>query len=177
MEVTKESFLQSSQVLSSLTPLEVDIVYLLTGHNTGKINYNNLQDIDSNYETVTGVTRLAEVKAVSEPQDRDFLIGVLESLYRFTLGSVAGACGATAVYPIDLVKTRMQNQRSTFVGEVQYLNYFDCFRKVGLIYSRPNFNNSPFQYDHRCSVTRGCPVCTAGCCPRSSVSLPRRRSS
>lgn len=36
------------------------------------------------------------------------------------------------MYPIDLVKTRMQNQRSTasFVGELMYKNSFDCFRKV-----------------------------------------------
>ena len=55
----------------------------------------------------------------------------MESAYRFTLGSVAGACGATAVYPIDLVKTRMQNQRSgSFVGEVMYKNSLDCFKKV-----------------------------------------------
>lgn len=35
----------------------------------------------------------------------------LTSMYNFTCGSVAGAIGATFVYPIDLVKTRMQNQR------------------------------------------------------------------
>ncbi|KAL0626190.1 Calcium-binding mitochondrial carrier protein Aralar1, partial [Plecturocebus cupreus] len=40
--------------------------------------------------------------------------------------------GATAVYPIDLVKTRMQNQRGTgsVVGELMYKNSFDCFKKV-----------------------------------------------
>lgn len=32
-----------------------------------------------------------------------------ESAYGFTLSSVAGAVGATAIYPIDLVKTSMQN--------------------------------------------------------------------
>ena len=41
------------------------------------------------------------------------------------------AVGATAVYPIDLVKTRMQNQRSgSFVGELMYRNSADCFKKV-----------------------------------------------
>ncbi len=42
------------------------------------------------------------------------------------------ATGATAVYPIDLVKTRMQNQRSTgsFVGELMYKSSFDCAKKV-----------------------------------------------
>ena len=37
-------------------------------------------------------------------------------IFRFTLGSIAGATGATAVYPIDLVKTRMQNQRTGSYG-------------------------------------------------------------
>lgn len=41
------------------------------------------------------------------------------------------AVGAAAVYPIDLVKTRMQNQRTgSFVGEVAYRNSIDCFKKV-----------------------------------------------
>ena len=63
--------------------------------------------------------------------DRTVTAQVLESGYRFALGSLAGATGAFAVYPIDLVKTRMQNQRSTsYVGEVLYKNSFDCFRKV-----------------------------------------------
>ena len=35
------------------------------------------------------------------------------------------------MYPIDLVKTRMQNQRLTqSIYEVMYRNSFDCFRKV-----------------------------------------------
>lgn len=41
------------------------------------------------------------------------------------------ATGATAVYPIDLVKTRLQNQRGSLAGEIMYRNSFDCFRKVG----------------------------------------------
>lgn len=41
------------------------------------------------------------------------------------------AIGATAVYPIDLVKTRMQNQRSgPIVGELAYRNSWDCCKKV-----------------------------------------------
>lgn len=43
------------------------------------------------------------------------------------------AVGATAVYPIDLVKTRMQNQRTgSYIGELMYRNSFDCFKKVRL---------------------------------------------
>jgi len=52
------------------------------------------------------------------------------SAYNFGLGGIAGAFGATVVYPIDLVKTRMQNQRNTVVGEMLYKNSIDCVRKV-----------------------------------------------
>jgi len=45
----------------------------------------------------------------------------------FILGCFSGAIGALAVYPIDLVKTRMQNQRA---GELIYKNSLDCCSKV-----------------------------------------------
>ena len=65
------------------------------------------------------------------PEERGVFIQILESAYRFALGAVAGATGATAVYPIDLVKTRMQNQRTgSYIGELMYRNSFDCFKKV-----------------------------------------------
>lgn len=44
--------------------------------------------------------------------------------------SIHIASGATAVYPIDLVKTRMQNQRGSIAGEIMYKNSLDCFFKV-----------------------------------------------
>lgn len=63
----------------------------------------------------------------SESADRGFnMYPVFNSAYSFLLGSVAGAIGATIVYPIDLVKTRMQNQK----GNSLYSSYGDCFRKV-----------------------------------------------
>ncbi|KAI1731265.1 mitochondrial carrier protein [Ditylenchus destructor] len=44
---------------------------------------------------------------------------------KFGYGAIAGACGASAVYPIDLVKTRLQNQRTKL-----YKNSAHCFAKV-----------------------------------------------
>merc|ERR1711892_599700 len=47
------------------------------------------------------------------------------------LGVVAGIAGTLIVYPIDSVKTRLQNQKSTGAqGEMMYTGYVDCFKKV-----------------------------------------------
>lgn len=53
---------------------------------------------------------------------------MVSSILNFGLGAIAGGVGATAVYPIDLVKTRMQNQRN--FGVRMYKNSWDCFMKV-----------------------------------------------
>jgi solute carrier family 25 aspartate/glutamate transporter 12/13 len=57
---------------------------------------------------------------------------VFQFLQGFSLGAIAGGIGAFAVYPLDLVKTRMQNQRSGKImpGAVQYKGNIDCFRQV-----------------------------------------------
>lgn len=34
------------------------------------------------------------------------------------------------MYPIDLAKTRIQNQRITQFGELMYTGYLDCFKKI-----------------------------------------------
>lgn len=54
-------------------------------------------------------------------------VTVTNSGKNFMFGCVSGAVGAFAVYPIDLVKTRMQNQRA---GEIMYANSLDCYSKV-----------------------------------------------
>lgn len=59
-----------------------------------------------------------------------FLQTFLHSSYNFVQGGIAGAFGATIVYPIDMVKTRMQNQRSTVVGQLMYKNSIDCAQKI-----------------------------------------------
>jgi len=59
------------------------------------------------------------------------LSAVFEQVYRFGLGVVAGIAGTLVVYPIDSVKTRLQNQKSTGAqGEIMYTGYVDCFKKV-----------------------------------------------
>ncbi|XP_054418645.1 electrogenic aspartate/glutamate antiporter SLC25A12, mitochondrial isoform X1 [Pteronotus mesoamericanus] len=134
VEVTKEEFSQSAIRYGQVTPLEIDILYQLADlyNATGRLT---LADIERIAPLAEGALpyNLAELqRQQSHGLGRPIWLQIAESAYRFTLGSVAGAVGATAVYPIDLVKTRMQNQRGTgsVVGELMYKNSFDCFKKV-----------------------------------------------
>jgi solute carrier family 25 aspartate/glutamate transporter 12/13 len=54
----------------------------------------------------------------------------VKAVYNFGLGAIAGGIGAAAVYPIDLVKTRLQNQRAVLPSERLYHGGIDCFKKV-----------------------------------------------
>jgi solute carrier family 25 aspartate/glutamate transporter 12/13 len=135
LQVTKEEFLQATQAYAQITPYEVEIFFHLAelahpGQRT--VALQDIERIDPDrLKRVSYMTRLTDFKAVNTKEERGFGVAVLESAYRFLLGSFAGACGATAVYPIDLVKTRMQNQRAgSYVGEVAYKNSLDCFKKV-----------------------------------------------
>uniref|UniRef100_A0A8R1DR93 EF-hand domain-containing protein n=1 Tax=Caenorhabditis japonica TaxID=281687 RepID=A0A8R1DR93_CAEJA len=134
-EMTKEEFLHAIQSYTQITPYEVEILFHLSELNHPGRKTLNLKDIQAidpeRLKRVSQMDRLINIKAVHNKDERGVGIAFLESAYRFLLGSVAGACGATAVYPIDLVKTRMQNQRTgSFVGEVMYKNSLDCFKKV-----------------------------------------------
>uniref|UniRef100_A0A8C3SCF3 Solute carrier family 25 member 13 n=1 Tax=Chelydra serpentina TaxID=8475 RepID=A0A8C3SCF3_CHESE len=135
VEVTKEEFVLAAQKFGQVTPMEVDILFQLADlyEPRGRMTLADIERI-APLEEGTLPYNLAEAQRQKAPGDvsRPILIQIAESAYRFALGSIAGAVGATAVYPIDLVKTRMQNQRSTgsFVGELMYKNSFDCFKKV-----------------------------------------------
>ncbi|XP_070702985.1 electrogenic aspartate/glutamate antiporter SLC25A13, mitochondrial [Pempheris klunzingeri] len=135
VEVTKEEFIMAGQRFGQVTPMEVDILFQLAdlSEPRGRVGFVDIEKIAPLEEGALPYN-LAEVQRQQLGSDgsRPILIQVAESAYRFTLGSVAGAVGATAVYPIDLVKTRMQNQRSSgsLVGELMYKSSFDCFKKV-----------------------------------------------
>ncbi|KAM9307829.1 electrogenic aspartate/glutamate antiporter SLC25A13, mitochondrial [Gastrophryne carolinensis] len=136
VEVTKEEFVLAAQRFGQVTPMEVDILFQLADlyEPRGRMTMADIERIAPLEEGALPYN-LAEAQRQlqgSGEVSRTVLVQVAESAYRFALGSIAGAVGATAVYPIDLVKTRMQNQRSTgsFVGELMYKNSFDCFKKV-----------------------------------------------
>ncbi|TNM97825.1 hypothetical protein fugu_014071 [Takifugu bimaculatus] len=132
--VTKEEFVHAANKFGQITPMEVDILYQLSGLHSpsGRLNLADIERIAPLEEGCLPY-HLAELqKQTHGDASRPVWLQAAESAYRFFLGSIAGATGATAVYPIDLVKTRMQNQRSTgsFVGELMYKNSFDCAKKV-----------------------------------------------
>lgn len=45
-------------------------------------------------------------------------------------GGIAGIIGVSVVFPLDLVKTRLQNQVVGPNGERMYKSMFDCFKKT-----------------------------------------------
>lgn len=139
--ITKADFLRHAAQASrytSFTPMEADVIFHFAGVGNGKGGRLGLDDfgkiLDPRWKHPEPLPVVDTEDTQQQQQQLKKTGGVvqelIENLYSFTLGSVAGAVGATAVYPIDLVKTRMQNQRSKVVGELLYKNSLDCFKKV-----------------------------------------------
>jgi solute carrier family 25 aspartate/glutamate transporter 12/13 len=146
LKITKEEFLHAAQSYAQITPYEVEILFHiaeLAHPGVRTFSMADLERIDPDrLKRVSHMTRLTNIKAVHTKEERGVGTAFLESAYRFILGSIAGATGATAVYPIDLVKTRMQNQRTgSLMGEVAYKNSWDCFKKVVKFEGNINFLN------------------------------------
>ncbi|KIE01782.1 Mitochondrial carrier domain protein, partial [Metarhizium majus ARSEF 297] len=132
-KITRAEFVnEASKVtrFSLFTPMEADILFHFASLDepSGRLGLRDfakvldpswrspMYDVD---ESAVPVTKRASI-----------FHGILESTYNFALGSVAGAFGAFMVYPIDLVKTRLQNQRGAQPGQRLYKNSIDCFQKV-----------------------------------------------
>ncbi|KAI5281261.1 mitochondrial aspartate-glutamate transporter agc1, partial [Ascosphaera aggregata] len=118
-----------------ITPMEADILFHFAGLSSPSDRLSSAdfsKVVDSSWKSAQAVAHEVAQEAAHKVQHKtkSFLFGVIESVHHFALGSVAGAFGAFMVYPIDLVKTRMQNQRSVRVGERMYNNSIDCARKV-----------------------------------------------
>ncbi|KAG7263729.1 hypothetical protein CRUP_016226 [Coryphaenoides rupestris] len=125
--VTKEEFVHAANRFGQITPMEIDILYQLSG-----------------LHSPSGRLNLADIERIAPLEEGSLPYHLVEAQKQ--CGSKPRsppiATGATAVYPIDLVKTRMQNQRSTgsFVGELMYKNSFDCAKKAGgsqVIFTNP----------------------------------------
>jgi solute carrier family 25 aspartate/glutamate transporter 12/13 len=139
--ITKEEFMEEAARQTSFslfTPHEVNILFHFAGLNSlsGRLSYHDFQRVlDPSWREPFRVaeeaaSRAAEIAKEAATKTTNYLAELLEGVYHFSIGAVAGAFGATIVYPIDLVKTRMQNQRSSVVGQLMYSNSIDCAKKV-----------------------------------------------
>lgn len=111
-----------------ISPMEAQIIFHFAGRGNAQQRLALLdfaQLLDPTWKAPTEVVSVEKVSSA-----KAFAQQLLQSAYNFALGGVAGAFGATMVYPIDLVKTRMQNQRTTVVGQIMYRNSLDCVQKV-----------------------------------------------
>jgi solute carrier family 25 aspartate/glutamate transporter 12/13 len=122
---------------SLYTPMEADILFHFAGLDApgGRLSLEDFAKVlDASWQTagakLGAVTDMADVADRAVSKSQQFFRGLLESAHHFGLGSIAGAFGAFMVYPVDLVKTRMQNQRSVRPGDRLYENSLDCARKV-----------------------------------------------
>lgn len=136
-KITRTEFLNQAAKItrfSLFTPMEADILFHFASMDepSGRLSLRDFAKVlDPTWRSPSELVGVGTV-ALGEAKSKGaaVLAQVLESAYNFGLGSLAGAFGAFMVYPIDLVKTRMQNQRKAAVGQQLYNNSIDCFRKV-----------------------------------------------
>lgn len=136
-KITKTDFLNEATKLtrfSLFTPMETEIIFHFAGleDTTGRLGFADFARVldPSWVEPMIAPTHAVPGMPLPGEGHGSWVTQVAQSAYNFGLGAIAGAFGATVVYPIDLVKTRMQNQRSKVVGELLYKNSLDCARKV-----------------------------------------------
>lgn len=140
-KITRTDFLNEAARItrfSLFTPMEADILFHFAGMDepSGRLGLIDFAKVvDSSWQTaydlgsdVAGVAVDTAQKAFAK--SKTLLQDVAEAAHHFGLGAISGAFGAFMVYPIDLVKTRMQNQRSQRVGHLLYKNSIDCARRV-----------------------------------------------
>lgn len=140
-KITRTDFLNEAARItrfSLFTPMEADILFHFAGLDapSGRLALGDFAKVvDASWQSafalgLDAAGSAAKVAGNAISRTQRYLHNVLESAHHFALGSIAGAFGAFMVYPIDLVKTRMQNQRKQRVGELLYKNSVDCAKKV-----------------------------------------------
>ncbi|KAI1462264.1 mitochondrial carrier [Annulohypoxylon moriforme] len=134
-KITRTEFLNEAAKVtrfSLFTPMEADILFHFASLDepSGRLSLSDFAKVLDPSWRYRNISERSEDLGKARTATQGFLVRAVESAYNFVLGSAAGAFGAFMVYPIDLVKTRMQNQRGADPGQRLYKNSVDCFRKV-----------------------------------------------
>lgn len=133
-KVTEAQLLQEAQQYAQVTPLQMSLLFNLCSldeQTTGSIGLEDFRKLLPDSRKLTTTVPLPQPQVVVEESNGvSPWVKAVEPVYRFVLAGVGGATGATTVYPIDLVKTRLQNQRGSLAGEIMYKNSLDCAMKV-----------------------------------------------
>ena len=123
-------------ISDELTPLQFQIMWdVMSRSRGGEIGVDDLVikfDFKGTMKDISS-EQLEEIATphLKETSTMDFLKNFLvEFLEHFALGAVAGGIGAAAVYPIDLGKTRLQNQVIQKGVKPQYSGVLDAMRQV-----------------------------------------------
>lgn len=135
-KITRSEFVQEAAKItrfSLFTPMEADILFHFASLDepSGRLGLADFSKVlDPSWRSrVYDADEAGGMQRAATKQGA-ILHRALEASYNFMLGSLAGAFGAFMVYPIDLVKTRLQNQRGAVPGQRLYKNSLDCFQKV-----------------------------------------------
>ncbi|KAL9651209.1 hypothetical protein ABK040_008280 [Willaertia magna] len=149
--ITKEKFSRAARRVTGvvLSPLEVDIIFELFASKPeeGVLHKQDYEEfisiLDENasrrqYILDSWSRDNVDIDGITEMTFTQRFINATVKIATKTLyGGISGAIGAFAVFPIDMVKTRMQNQRKLLGQNVKpnpnqiiYKNSIDCFRQT-----------------------------------------------
>lgn len=132
MKVRKQDFNQFLSIeynkinnINQFTPAQIDLLFQLAKDykNSDSLYLKDfLEILNPNFAIDNSIQTLFIKQHVNSNYT---FFPIFDSIYNFCLGSIAGAIGATIVYPIDMIKTRLQAQRSLI-----YKNSIDCLKKI-----------------------------------------------
>lgn len=141
-KIDKTSFSRAARRITGivLSPMEVSIIFkMFASSNEDVLSREDYEEfiniLNHDTERRQAVLDAWSRDAISSKdpiaemtwQER-VMSGAVKVATKTLYGGIAGAIGATAVYPIDMVKTRMQNQRGG--GPQLYASSIDCFKQI-----------------------------------------------